>query len=112
MSAEGLIRDQSHPSGGRGMSASHRKRPTRKHPAESIRMRADWRPNDCWYHRHQTSPTGGTTMRLLAIVAALGSMVGAAAAQDYPTRPINVIVPAAAGGPTDAISRITTQAMS
>ena len=39
-------------------------------------------------------------MRLLAIAAALGSMVGAAAAQDYPTRPINVIVPAAAGGPT------------
>ena len=39
-------------------------------------------------------------------------MVGAAAAQDYPTRPINVIVPAAAGGPTDAISRITAQAMS
>jgi tripartite-type tricarboxylate transporter receptor subunit TctC len=36
-------------------------------------------------------------MRLLAIVAALGSMVGAAAAQEYPTRPINVIVPAAAG---------------
>src|SRR4029078_4010895 len=30
----------------------------------------------------------------------------------YPTRPINVIVPAAAGGPTDAISRITAQAMS
>jgi hypothetical protein len=43
-------------------------------------------------------------MRLLTIAAALGSMVGAAAAQDYPTRPINVIVPAAAGGPTDAIS--------
>ena len=51
-------------------------------------------------------------MRLLTIAAALGSMVGAAAAQDYPTRPINVIVPAAAGGPTDAISRITAQAMS
>src|SRR5258708_155289 len=47
----------------------------------------------------KTSPTGGNTMRLLAIAAALGSMVGAAAAQDYPTRPINVIVPAAAGGP-------------
>src|SRR5260221_12660662 len=60
----------------------------------------------------KTSPTGGNTMRLLAIVAALGSMVCAAAAQHYPTRPINVIVPAAAGGPTDAISRITAQAMS
>src|SRR5258705_13132021 len=51
-------------------------------------------------------------MRLLAIAAALGSMVGAATAQDYPTRPINIVVPAAAGGPTDTISRITAQAMS
>jgi tripartite-type tricarboxylate transporter receptor subunit TctC len=51
-------------------------------------------------------------MRLLAIAAALASMLSAAAAQEYPTRPINVIVPAAAGGPTDAISRITAQAMS
>ena len=51
-------------------------------------------------------------MRLLAIAAALGSMVGAAAAQDYPARPINIVVPAAAGGPTDTISRITAQAMS
>src|SRR6266516_4691482 len=60
----------------------------------------------------KTSPTGGNTMRLLAIVAALGSMVGAAAAQDYPARPVTIIVPAAAGGPTDTISRITAQAMS
>src|SRR5258707_10646719 len=51
-------------------------------------------------------------MRLLAVAAALASMLSATAAQDYPTRPINVIVPAAAGGPTDAISRITAQAMS
>src|SRR5215470_17473359 len=51
-------------------------------------------------------------MQIIAIAAALVPMVGAAAAQEYPTRPINVIVPAAAGGPTDAISRITAQAMS
>jgi hypothetical protein len=57
----------------------------------------------------KNKPTGGNTMRLLAIAAALASMLGAAAAQDYPTRPIDVIVPAAAGGPTDAISRITAQ---
>jgi tripartite-type tricarboxylate transporter receptor subunit TctC len=37
---------------------------------------------------------------------------GPAVAQDYPTKPITVIVPAAAGGPTDIISRITAQAMS
>jgi tripartite-type tricarboxylate transporter receptor subunit TctC len=47
-------------------------------------------------------------MIFTALIVALGSAV----AQDYPTRPINIIVPAAAGGPTDTISRITAQAMS
>jgi tripartite-type tricarboxylate transporter receptor subunit TctC len=51
-------------------------------------------------------------MRLLIIAAALTSTIGLAAAQDYPTRSINIVVPAAAGGPTDTISRVTAQAMS
>ena len=51
-------------------------------------------------------------MRLIMTIAALASTVGSAAAQDYPSRPINIVVPAAAGGPTDTISRITAQAMS
>ena len=33
-------------------------------------------------------------------------------AQDYPTRPITVIVPFPAGGPTDTIARVTAQSMS
>ncbi|MEA2896255.1 MAG: hypothetical protein QOJ84_1870 [Bradyrhizobium sp.] len=45
--------------------------------------------------------TGG-----LAIVAGAGAV--AAHAQDYPTRSITMIVPFAAGGPTDVISRIVT----
>src|SRR5437879_504450 len=50
-------------------------------------------------------------MRLLLIVAALMSSIASASAQEYPARPITIVVPAAAGGPTDAISRITAQAM-
>jgi putative tricarboxylic transport membrane protein len=38
-------------------------------------------------------------------------VAGAAAAQDYPTKPINIIVPAAAGGPTDTLTRVLAQAM-
>ena len=51
-------------------------------------------------------------MRLLMTVAALTSAIASVSAQDYPTRPINIVVPAAAGGPTDTISRVTAQAMS
>ena len=44
-------------------------------------------------------------------LAGLGSLVAAAHAQDYPTRTITMIVPFAAGGPTDIIARIVTAEM-
>jgi len=50
-------------------------------------------------------------MRLPFLMVALLAAVPAAA-QDYPTKPITIVVPAAAGGPTDTISRITAQSMS
>ena len=51
-------------------------------------------------------------MRRRTLAAALIVAAGSAAAQDYPARPITIVVPAAAGGPTDTISRVTAQAMS
>ena len=50
-------------------------------------------------------------VRLLAAVLALG-LATAARAQDYPARAITVIVPFAAGGPTDIVARIVSDHMS
>jgi tripartite-type tricarboxylate transporter receptor subunit TctC len=53
-------------------------------------------------------------MKLLLIAAVCAVMLyaGAADAQPYPSRPITMIVPASAGGPTDNIGRVLAQRMS
>ena len=47
-----------------------------------------------------------------ALAAAVGLAAAGAQAQTYPTRPITMIVPFAAGGPTDVIARIVGDHMS
>jgi tripartite-type tricarboxylate transporter receptor subunit TctC len=50
--------------------------------------------------------------RLTLIAAALALFTGTAAAQsDFPTRPITVIVPFTAGGPTDTVARLVAEPM-
>ena len=49
---------------------------------------------------------------LTAVVAALALGLGAASAQDYPSRTITVIVPFSAGGPTDTVTRLVAESMS
>lgn len=49
--------------------------------------------------------------RLTAIVAAVTVLCGPAVAQTYPSRPITMIVPFPAGGPTDAVARIVADRM-
>jgi tripartite-type tricarboxylate transporter receptor subunit TctC len=51
-------------------------------------------------------------LRAIAAAFAIGLAAPAAAQSDYPTRPITAIVPFAAGGPTDVITRIVAENMS
>ena len=48
----------------------------------------------------------------LATLAGFATVSTKAQAQDYPTRSITMIVPFAAGGPTDVIARIVASEMS
>ncbi len=50
--------------------------------------------------------------RIIALALALAAMPGVALAQGYPTRSITVVVPFPAGGPSDVVARIITEAMS
>ena len=45
------------------------------------------------------------------VLAAVPELAGGAAAQSYPTRPIAMVVPYAAGGPTDTVARIIADRM-
>jgi tripartite-type tricarboxylate transporter receptor subunit TctC len=46
------------------------------------------------------------------VLAGLLGFAASAAAQNYPTRPVTMIIPFAAGGPTDVLGRIVGQRMS
>src|SRR3974390_434503 len=49
--------------------------------------------------------------RLAVGIAGLALSAAVATAQDYPTKNITLVVPFAAGGPTDAVSRIIGENM-
>ena len=49
---------------------------------------------------------------LTGILAGLVGLTATAAAQNYPTRPVTMIIPFAAGGPTDVLGRIVGARMS
>jgi tripartite-type tricarboxylate transporter receptor subunit TctC len=48
----------------------------------------------------------------VAAIAALTATIATASAQTYPTKPVTMIIPFAAGGPTDVLGRVIAQRMS
>jgi tripartite-type tricarboxylate transporter receptor subunit TctC len=53
-----------------------------------------------------------STIRALAIAAGLAALaLASAAAQDFPTRPVTMVVPYAAGGPADIVGRLAAAGM-
>ena len=48
----------------------------------------------------------------IAAFAALTATIATASAQTYPTKPVTMIIPFAAGGPTDVLGRVMAQRMS
>jgi tripartite-type tricarboxylate transporter receptor subunit TctC len=49
---------------------------------------------------------------LASVFVALLAFTASSAAQDYPTKPVTMIIPFAAGGPTDVLGRVMAQRMS
>ena len=49
--------------------------------------------------------------RVMLSVLMLGVVIGTGAAQDYPTRPLNIVVPFTAGGPNDVAARLYAEGL-
>jgi len=49
---------------------------------------------------------------IIAAFIAACALIGAGNAQDYPTRPVTMVIPFAAGGPTDVLGRVVADRMS
>jgi tripartite-type tricarboxylate transporter receptor subunit TctC len=51
-------------------------------------------------------------LKALAVLAGIIGLAGSASAQNWPTRPVTMVVPFAAGGPTDVLGRVMAERMS
>src|SRR5437016_13603721 len=54
---------------------------------------------------------GGAMNRLRLVAVAVAFCCSAACAQNFPARPVTIVVPFSAGGPTDTIARIMAERM-
>src|SRR5437868_390861 len=67
----------------------------------------------CFWYAAEKKSREGMVKQLIQLVAVLSlALSGAAEAQDYPSRPITLVVPYAAGGGNDVMARIVAEKMS
>src|SRR5262249_31914458 len=83
--------------------------PYRRFGADRRREGAANVARDTW--RHTMKLQRRQFLQLAAGAMAAPAFSQTAAAQTYPSRPITMIVPLAAGGPTDAIARVLAEQM-
>src|SRR3954454_8610164 len=95
--------------------AMRMKDPPEVHSGHTLRQSVQQRPLDPSSRTDQAGPSLPEVRMVKVLAAALTALsvsLGAAAAQDYPTRPITMIIPFAAGGPTDVLGRVVAARMS
>jgi tripartite-type tricarboxylate transporter receptor subunit TctC len=61
--------------------------------------------------RHAARERGNMKTTVLYLALALTAVTGSAAAQSYPSRPIILVIPGAAGGPGDMVGRVLIERM-
>src|SRR4051812_6041864 len=66
-----------------------------------------------WVENFPDAVRGRDNMKTTALYLAfaLAALTGSAAAQNYPSRPITLIIPGAAGGPGDMVGRVLIERM-